>query len=250
MPAAHDDGAAASLRVEFLGLPGVGKSTLSHRVAAHLAAAGRLVSQSSYELAHDVGPGPRRWRKSIHVIAELLRHPIAAWRAARAVQRTTQPDLSTRLRLWFNWLLVLDLGRAASRRQGVHLFDQGILQAIWSIALEDRDEAALSLLAAPAARSALPDLVVVVDADLDVVAKRLDRRQGRDSRVERTRNGISLLQRGDQLVAAIRKQVRRDHAIEVVEARTDEADLEQLAARIAARLQERTRPLLADAVAT
>jgi hypothetical protein len=225
--------AATNLVVEFLGLPGAGKSSLSHLVAAQLAEHGVTVAQPSYELAHGPQPRLRRLRKMLHVARELVTHPFATARAARIVGATRQPDAATRTRLLFNWLLVVALARGARTRPGVHLLDQGVLQAVWSIALEDRSETALQLLADPALALALPDVAVVVAARLDVVHDRLCSRSAHDSRVERRRGGLVLLGRGEQLVQRVRETAAgRTLVLEV----RNEGDLRHGAAALADRL--------------
>lgn len=226
-----------NLRVEFLGLPGAGKSTLSHRLAGLLARRGIAVAQVSYDLAHGPTTGRRRMRKAVHVVRELLRHPIAAFGAARAIRNTEQPDLATRLKLWFNWLLVLALGRAARRDPRIHLFDQGVLQAVWSIALEDRSDAALALLGSAAARAAMPDVAVCVEAGIAAVQRRLHARGSRDSRIERRPTDPQLLRRGQHLVERIHQAVAIAGTVRVLVARTEDRDLDALAADLAGALQ-------------
>lgn len=239
-----------NLTVEFLGLPGAGKSTLSHRLADLLARRGVAVAQASYDLAHGPTTGRRRMRKAMHVARELLRHPVAALGAARVIRHTEQPDLATRLKLWFNWLLVLALGRAARRDPRVHLFDQGVLQAVWSIALEDRSEAALALLDSAGARAAMPDVAVFVVAGLAAVQQRLHARGSRDSRIDRRPTDPQLLRRGEHLVERIHQAIRSDGTVRLLEARTEDHDLDAVAAYLAGALQPEVAAATAPSAAT
>lgn len=174
----------SGVTVEFLGLPGVGKSSVSMRAAALLRARGFGVSQP----AHAVGVIPdvvaRALVKSWPVGREVLRHPVASLRATAAVIATRQTSRVVLFKMLFNWLLVAALMRRSVSRPGVHLFDQGIAQGIWSIGLSAADagidrcgERLIELVP-------LPDIVVVLRASPETVTQRLRRRGGRESRAD------------------------------------------------------------------
>jgi hypothetical protein len=238
------------LLVEFVGLPGVGKSELSHRVAARLAAAGERVREPSYELAHGPSPARRRFWKSLHVARQLALHPLASLRVLAAIGRTQQRGFGTRVRLAVNALLVVSLAAQARRRPGVHLLDQGLLQAAWSVALDDRPGAPLPLLDTRGLCGAIADLVVIVDAELGTVQRRLSERPGHESRIEQYGAVEAALQRGALLVGEIRAAVQRGRLACVIEAHNDTQALDRLAADVAAQIADfaRTAATAADGV--
>ena len=220
-----------SLLVEFLGLPGVGKSELSHRVAQRLAGNGIAVRQPSHVLAHGMSPPARRLGKTLYVLREILCHPVAAARTARAIAATGQRDRRTRGLLTFNWLLVVALARRARRRAGIHLLDQGLLQAVWSVAFDGDADGAVRLLSAPDAGRALPDVVVVVEADQGTVRQRLCHRAQNESRLERQFDrATELLAHGDRLLQRIRTALARDCGARIVTVHNEAGtDLDRLA---------------------
>ncbi|HLQ37942.1 MAG TPA: hypothetical protein VK348_09080 [Planctomycetota bacterium] len=192
--------------VEFIGLPGVGKSELSGRIARVLAGNGVAVRQPSHALAHDLGPIMRRICKSLHVLRELVSHPVASTRAVRTIAATRQRSGLTFVLLVFNWLLVVTLARRARRRPGAQLFDQGVVQALWSVALDGDPDAAMLLLRQAAASRVLPDIVIVVEAELATVHQRLLSRADGNSRADREPDRVpELLARGSELLQRIRK---------------------------------------------
>ena len=85
-----------ALLVEFLGLPGAGKSALSSRVAGRLRHLPFPVHEPSYGLAHGIGFAARIARKSARVAGEIALHPLQAARAASVLARTA-PDLVVKL---------------------------------------------------------------------------------------------------------------------------------------------------------
>ena len=194
-----------SILVEFLGLPGAGKSALSRRVAAELERSGVPVDEPSRGLAHDSGRASRQRRKVARVALELLAHPLSSARAARVLAGSGQPSAGACARLLFNWLLVTSLARDARGRRGLHLIDEGLAQGAWSIALEGRLESALALLAALPAGTA-PDLMVVLESSPASVAARLRSRPEHDSRLDsRLDTEPQLLERGALCVERIQE---------------------------------------------
>jgi len=172
-----------ALLVEFLGLPGAGKSELSRLVAGRLRRLALPVHEPSYGLAHDIGATARIARKSARVARELALHPRSAARAASVLARSGQPSLVCCGEILFNWLLVSSLARRARRRRGLHLIDEGLAQGAWSIALEGRLEPALELLG-DLPPELVPDLLVVVQASTTAVTGRLRSRPQHDSRLD------------------------------------------------------------------
>lgn len=177
-----------SLAVEFLGMPGAGKSVVSRRVAEHLAGRGVAVGEPVRILSDRSGLGPTVAgvaTKSLRVAGELIAHPGHALRALRAIESTGQPSAQVLTRVAFNWLMQCAVLRSSRTSGAVRLLDEGIYQALWSIGLEGRPGSIQRVGRELAAALALPDVVVIVDADAEVVAQRLGTRGGRESRADR-----------------------------------------------------------------
>ena len=192
--------------VEFLGLPGAGKSTLSQLAAEALAERGIAVECANRMLGSGVGP-TRRWlRKSGCVIDGLVCAPHDLGNAIRSVNRTRQRSLSEFLHTTFNWLLVTALVRRAARSPKVVLLDQGVAQALWSIGLSAQGEAWQDIMRRAASLAPAPDMIVLVNADPSNIASRLAARPRNRSRTHgyassRPRTAGSSLgspQRGDR----------------------------------------------------
>ena len=235
-----------ALLVEFLGLPGVGKSELSRRVAGRLRGLALPVQEPSRALAHDIGRAARRARKSACVARELVLHPLAALRAACVLAASRQPSLACCGGLLFNWLLVSSLVRRARLQPGLHLIDEGPAQGAWSIALEGRLQPAVELLERLPAGLA-PDLLVVVQASPEAVRGRLGSRAQHDSRLDSSLDTQStLLQRGAEIMqpiqAAFGSLVASAEAPAVIVLGNEQPDdLDACAARLSALVEERLR---------
>src|SRR5205814_9972660 len=92
--------------IEFVGLAGVGKSTLSHRVAEILQQRGWQVEQPTYSVDHEM----RAWRRLLLklrlVTAEASFRPACAVHSAHAILATRQPFAAATIRVPANWLFM------------------------------------------------------------------------------------------------------------------------------------------------
>ncbi len=183
-------GAGRALAVEFLGLPGVGKSAVCGKTAAHLSRRGFAVREPVLAVSDRSALGPRLRGyagKSILIARELFAHPLHSLRSIRAIASTRQPSLSVLVMIASNWLMQCSLLRTCRTVTAVSLFEEGIFQALWSIGLEGRPGAVRELAGRFADVLTMPDVVVVVEADLEAVVERLRRRDGNESRADRWR---------------------------------------------------------------
>jgi hypothetical protein len=175
------------LVVEFLGLPGAGKSTLAHAVAASLRTAGVPVTEPTFQLDHETAPGRRRARKLAAAARTLCRAPVVATRCAGLVARSRQRRAAWLVPLVTNWLYLADGARRCTRTPGVHLLDQGLMQGAWSTAYGAARFEPRALAVRRVLRAVAPPrwMVVVVEAAPHLLHRRLGERIAPASRLER-----------------------------------------------------------------
>jgi hypothetical protein len=178
-----------NLVVEFVGLPGVGKSYAARLVAARLAAAGTPVASSALRVNQELGTFRRVAYKLGLCAGEMLRRPTGAFRVGRVLIRSHQQSRVDVVRLSYNWFFLVGLLRRARARPSVEVLDEGIVQLLWSIGFAGDEqvvrERSSELLAASAFPLPLPDVVVVVEAPLVLIESRLEGRASRAGRVDR-----------------------------------------------------------------
>ena len=114
-------------------MPGAGKSTLAHATAELLRARGLPVSEPTYVMDHVIPHGSRQLRKLSYAVRALVAHPRSAVAFGRAALRSGQRQPSELAAVTLNWWYLLGAHRRAMSTPGVHLFDQGLLQALWSL---------------------------------------------------------------------------------------------------------------------
>ena len=197
------------LVVEFLGLPGVGKSHATRLVAARLEALGTPAQSTGLRINHDVGAWRRRLSKSGISAAEAIGRPRSSLRVGRALGRSGQRAPLDVIRLSYNWLFVSGLLRRAQTRPAIELLDEGIFQVLWSIGFAGAEgsirECSAELLQSPTTVVSLPHVVVLVEAPPELVQARLVARGSREGRVDRMESNEqpAALQRGLDLLAEL-----------------------------------------------
>lgn len=186
--------------VELFGPPGVGKTTLASALAARLHEGGRCVKLAlSYRpsesplASHAEGSVrlqiPAALRRLTRPMAEgfvAARHSADSCeaRAAAELMRLLAPrNVVWSLRLRQYMLRLSRTWRAAALAGDIVLFDQGFVQAVSTFALltraVDSERIGLALDAVPE-----PDLLVRLDAPLEILEARLAERRRRQGRIE------------------------------------------------------------------
>ena len=173
-----DSHSVTSLRVEFLGSPGVGKTTLTRAVSTQLEATGHRCHCPSARI--DGYSRPHRIaRKALIAFERAAREPTQTISDVRTLENTDQQRHIDLLRVAFNWQFVCALGHQT--RPGITLADQGIFQALWSVGWGASSWESIRAVTVP--ENLLPDLLVVLTAESSVIRERLTAREGGDTRV-------------------------------------------------------------------
>jgi thymidylate kinase len=200
--------AEGSLRIEFFGLPGSGKTTISREIYALLAASNREVVFAPEILRDDRGTIARAAAKLRVILSESARasQARAAIRSAFAIR---QPSLRDKVRSVFTVATVMSLYSRLARERVSAVLDQGLLQALWSVRLragESRSGAASALADEILDFAASSGHVFVsVETPVSVCIQRLASRNSKHSRMQGS--GAA----GDELAWAKAESLR--HAI-------------------------------------
>ena len=192
--------------VEFYGLPGAGKSTLARAVVAQLRLRGVPTTDVMATLGPDASRAARAARKLGAVASGIGQ--AGSMRLVRGVgMRSDQRHRRDQVARPANLLVVRNAVWRAHGRPGVHVLDQGPIQEWWSAALRADHERVLELAMADPAVPA--DLIVRVDAPIDVLVQRLEARGPRQSRLEALDREARVreLQRGEMLLASLSDQL-------------------------------------------
>jgi hypothetical protein len=190
--------------VELCGLPGAGKTSLARTIGDD--PAGPRVTLPTGRVAPEVGAARRVPRKLRLALEDSVRRPGSELSMAHHILRSHQPGPAGVVSRWIQWSTTQALIDRSRSRSGVHLFDEGVLQALWSIALHGDAAATLRALRGSTRTWASPDLVLVLDPPVDVLVRRLRLRRSRHSRVQRLSDDAELraeLVRGRAILAEL-----------------------------------------------
>ena len=159
-------GLPPSCIVELCGLPGAGKTWLASALGQE---EGTLVtSMPALGIGPEVPTARRLSRKLGLVAAASIRRPALEATMAKRIWRSGQPRPGDTASRWVQWTGTQALMSRARQAPGVHLFDEGVIQALYL-----RNTA-----------SKTPLLAAVGPLQFEVVQFRLESEYGAESRLE------------------------------------------------------------------
>lgn len=173
-----------SLVVELCGLPGAGKSYLAREVVASAIEVDVAVRLPTTAIGPDVASARRIGRKLSLVTGETLRRPVASAGSMRRIVGSGQGGVGPVASRWVQWAATQRLIALARSTPGVHLFDEGVTQALWSLGLRGDPSRTLAALRQSEGRWSHPDLIIALDPPIEVIEDRLSQRRSRHSRLQ------------------------------------------------------------------
>lgn len=168
--------------VEFIGLPGCGKSTISNNLTALLIKDGFKVNNLSYKIGK-MGKTKRFLYKSSFVFLYFTQHPFLFFNYFKFVIKARQSSIKNFITTYINLIFVLSLYDNYNKKSKYDfvLFDQGIFQAFWSVKISSQNYNQLQF-KLPLQMS---DFIFQIKASNNEIINRLKNRPGRQSRIEK-----------------------------------------------------------------
>lgn len=163
--------------VEFFGYSGSGKSTMCSHALEALRALGMAADALNFAV-HEVSIA-----RITVLMSQMMLGPAYAWRSLKEFVSSQQRSVRDFQWVYRTWLERSYLIRAHARRPGIHLVEEGLFQALWSMALSSTKPDLSKEMSALCAIAPLPSGVVIVEASVESIAKRLADRQ-RQGRIE------------------------------------------------------------------
>lgn len=175
------------LFVEFYGLPGCGKSTISHRVASKLRDEGYRVDEPSYDIDRNCSPFVRKLNKLFIYFSWFVFH-INTFKNVNAIVGRNGYSGIAKIEQISNVLQKISVYRDI-RQDRIVIWDQGVAQASISLSLKgviNAGENLYSLL--NIIYSDVEIKYVLISVDEKVALERMSQRQTNDSRVEKLKD--------------------------------------------------------------
>ena len=168
--------------VEFVGLPGVGKTTICQTVVEELKSEGIAASDPTQKIENRTGIY-RVASKTRFVATALLSDPCSGFNMTQAVLSTDQKSVSDYVRVLFNLLYINGIIASSKPSEKPCLLDQGLYQGLWSVGYRSSQEWNVLLKQfGEEPPQVMPDLVVFVEAEEATIADRLRERSKDDTR--------------------------------------------------------------------
>lgn len=228
---------------EFLGLPGVGKTTLSNRVSEIIFQRGMSVNPTGYSTSKGFRSCIRMLQVLLFIIGFAISSPRYSFLSFSAIIKSKQKskgDLSTAL---LNWFVMSSRIYQYRNANGIRLLDQGIFQALWTIGFGSKKPDPVFIMGRLHKLIPTPHMVVVVEANLSTIERRMSNRLIHISRIEeRLPDDPNLLVKALALLQEIKETVnrisekRKDMRVLIIDNDRDEA-LETNARKIADAIQ-------------
>lgn len=165
--------------VEFVGLPGSGKTTIARRTAQHLQDRGEIVNLLM--VSSNSGRLERARKQQVALSYLALRHPEQLLSSLAAFNALPPASPATRMRLHVNWCLHLAHWYRSGGAPGIHLLDQGLFQVMWSLGFEYGPAAVEMFHARSRQDYPAPTVVVLVTASEDRLRTSLQERGGQNA---------------------------------------------------------------------
>lgn len=161
--------------IEFLGVSGVGKTTVAKRLRSKLEENGREVVWDTYDLYASHGWLTRNIRKGWFVIKYAAGHRswVRGYRAFLSRNILKKAYIKEPL---FNGIYLKSLLEKARLDHKVHIFDEGALQYLWAVKLRGISTVSNLDMEDIEKYLGLPDEVIVVEAAAGTIASRLEKR--------------------------------------------------------------------------
>lgn len=173
----------SSVVVEFCGLPGSGKTTVAKHAQEAIRARGARCDIADLGISARSSLPARVARRTAAAMRVSVRHPIETVESVRVLAATGQPRRRDTVAGAAQWLAVRALISHSHTFPGIHLLEEGIVQTMWTLALRAAQDPSPRLwqTLSPTSRA---DLVLMVDAPVELTLSRLNGRTSEHSRTQ------------------------------------------------------------------
>jgi shikimate kinase len=198
--------------IEFLGLPGSGKTTLSHHAAEILREKGITVLEPTYLINNEVRTIQRYLIKSWYSIKLACLQPAWALNWLRFIVQSKQKTLQDFISMIVNCLYILEIYRHHGEHHDICFLDQGIYQALLSLSYNSKKENLIErqFVTAMDFLATLGLQVIHIETGVDTIVQRLKERYKKQSRLELKKNT-------NDFVETVRGEKRKiDHLLKVL----------------------------------
>ena len=176
------------LVLDFFGIPGCGKSTVSHLLAEELRKKGTIISEPSYDTDHNLSPVSRKSIKLVGFIKEFILHPIKTTILIWNIHQIKNPLVSS---IALAMVIIIRTSEIKKNRGGITILDQGLAQLAISICQNSKDLTKLKQayeLTLKQLETEIDVRKIFISVSADTAQKRAEQRGTLNSRMDREKN--------------------------------------------------------------
>lgn len=172
-----------TINIEFFGLPGSGKSTVSHEMAKKIADTGYQVTEPTYILGHSRNPLSRVMHKFLASIVFSIKHPILTKETRKLVIENEYSGIE-KIKQLVNLLNKISIYKKNAKK--ITIWDEGIAQASISLSINSSIKPVDNY---KKIKNIADDKAIIylvyISTNKQTSFKRMNERQTNDSRVEK-----------------------------------------------------------------
>lgn len=168
------------IHIEFYGLPGCGKSTVSHKVANQLKTLGYTVYEPSYESDHKLRPIIRKFRKLFLTIKFRVLYGKEYKKLQRIIIKNGYRTFRSNLKQMVNIIPKIIVYKNTT--PGYYLWDEGLIQS--SISLTINHDVSIENTRKSIVLKNKKVITIFLKTDINTALNRMSLRNTNDSRVE------------------------------------------------------------------
>ena len=174
--------------LEFYGLPGSGKSIISHLLANRYSEAGKTVAEPTYRLDHQCHALKRNCIKTRRTISYCFSHKNSFAALVKLMKETGSISFTEKISQIVNICSKLYCYEKYSFQYDYVIFDEGICQSIVSLSMRDQGNIEKSELDLFALLDQYNTIRIYIRTTIDVALERMNNRPENDSRIEKMNN--------------------------------------------------------------
>src|SRR5690554_6194309 len=118
------------MNIEFIGLPGSGKSYIALELSKLLNAKGYKTGLPNLKIV-DSGTNIRKFKKVFMIFLFLFQHPIKFFTAVSLIIVSKQNNMHNFIKVMYNFLYINALINKSTHEDEITIFDEGFLQGLW-----------------------------------------------------------------------------------------------------------------------
>lgn len=158
--------------IEFLGVSGVGKTTLAEKYYNELIASKEEVEWFTYKLYKDNSWFKRNIMKASSIFFFLRKNK--KWsREYKEFIDSNVSNINEQFKLWFNGCYLKANLQKALYKEKKYIFDEGTAQYLWAILLRNKKEVTIEDFKRFYSFFSYPDIIYVVSAKPEIIKSRL-----------------------------------------------------------------------------